>query len=73
VQVEKVREAIENALERRAEREAKRITVEVTAAGTVKLTGHVRSWGEKRATLAAARYAPGVQAVEDHLQISPWS
>jgi osmotically-inducible protein OsmY len=72
VQTEKVREAIENALERRAEREAKRIKVEVTHAGTVSLTGQVRSWAEKRATLAAARFAPGVRSVEDHLDINPW-
>jgi osmotically-inducible protein OsmY len=72
VQPERVREAIEDALERRAEREAKRIRVEVTPAGTVTLTGQVRSWAEKRATLAAARFAPGVRSVEDHLEINPW-
>ena len=72
VQSERVREAIENALERRAEREAKRIRVEVTGTGTVTLTGQVRSWAEKRATLAAARFAPGVRSVEDHLEINPW-
>jgi osmotically-inducible protein OsmY len=69
---ERVREAIEDALERRAEREAKRIRVEVTPTGTVTLTGEVRSWAEKRATLAAARFAPGVRSVEDHLEINPW-
>jgi osmotically-inducible protein OsmY len=69
---ERVREAIENALERRAEHEAKRIKVEVTSTGTVTLTGQVRSWAEKRATLGAARFAPGVRSVEDHLQIDPW-
>jgi osmotically-inducible protein OsmY len=73
VEPEKVRLAIENALERRAEREAKRIQVEVTGAGTVKLVGRVRSWDEKRATLAAARFTRGVRAVEDALQIEPWS
>jgi osmotically-inducible protein OsmY len=72
VQSERVREAIENALERRAEREARRIRVEVTGTGTVTLTGQVRSWAEKRATLAAARFAPGVRSVEDHLEINPW-
>jgi osmotically-inducible protein OsmY len=69
---ERVREAIENALERRAEHEAKRIKVEVTSTGTVTLTGQVRSWAEKRATLAAARFAPGVRSVEDRLEINPW-
>jgi osmotically-inducible protein OsmY len=72
VETERVREAIEDALERRAEREAKRIKVEVTAAGTVTLSGQVRSWAEKRATLAAARFAPGVRSVEDRLEIYPW-
>ena len=72
VEPARVREAIEDALERRAEREAKRIRVEVTATGTVTLTGAVRSWAEKRATLAAARFSPGVQSVEDHLEIDPW-
>jgi len=72
VEPERVREAIEHALERRAEREAKRIEVEVIGAGTVTLTGQVRSWAEKRATLAAARFAPGVRSVVDHLEISPW-
>jgi osmotically-inducible protein OsmY len=69
---ETVREAIEDALERRAEREARGIQVEVTGTGTVTLTGQVRSCAEKRATLAAARFAPGVRSVEDHLEINPW-
>ncbi len=69
---ERIREAIEDALERRAEREAKRIRVEVKPTGTVTLSGQVRSWAEKRATLAAARFAPGVRSVEDHLEINPW-
>jgi osmotically-inducible protein OsmY len=72
VLAERVREAIEDALERRAEREAKRIRVDVTPGGTVTLTGDVRSWAEKRATLAAARFAPGVRSVQDHLEIKPW-
>jgi osmotically-inducible protein OsmY len=72
VQADRVRAAIEEALARRAEREAKHIQVEVTGAGTVTLTGQVRSWAEKRATLAAARFAPGVRSVEDHLEINPW-
>ena len=69
---ETVREAIEQALERRAEREAKRIQVNVTPSGTGTLTGQVRSWAEKRATLAAARFAPGVRSVKDRLEIDPW-
>jgi osmotically-inducible protein OsmY len=70
---ERVREAIEDALERRAEREAQRIAVQVTPTGVVTLTGRVRSWGEKRAALAAARFAPGVRSVEDRLEIHPES
>ena len=69
---ERVREAIEDALERRAEREAKRIRVQVMPSGTVTLTGQVRSWADKRATLAAARFTQGVREVEDHLEIDPW-
>jgi osmotically-inducible protein OsmY len=72
VEPERVREAIEDALERRAEREARGIRIEVTGTGTVTLTGQVRSWAEKRATLAAARFAPGVRSVEDRLEINPW-
>ncbi len=72
VRPERVRVAIEDALERRADREAKRIRIEVTEAGTVRLTGTVRSWAEKRAALAAARFTPGVRTVDDHIEINPW-
>jgi osmotically-inducible protein OsmY len=47
------------------------VRVEVTPAGTVKLSGQVRTWADKRATLAAARFTPGVRAVEDRLDINP--
>jgi osmotically-inducible protein OsmY len=66
----KVREEIEEALERRAEREAKRIQVSVHD-GMVTLSGTVRTWPEKRAVIGAARFTPGVYAVEDHLRIDP--
>jgi osmotically-inducible protein OsmY len=66
-----VRKAIEEALERRAEREARRIHVEIEN-GRVTLTGHVRSWVEKQAVVGAARYTPGVLAVEDNLQVDPY-
>lgn len=62
-----VQKAIEQALERRAEREARRIRVDVRA-GTVTLTGAVHSWAERKSVLAAARFTPGVLAVEDHLR-----
>ncbi|MBI3974092.1 MAG: BON domain-containing protein [Chloroflexi bacterium] len=63
-----VRQAIEAALERRAEREAKRIVVSVKD-GTVTLSGPVHSWMEKQAVLGAARFAPGVRQIDDHLRI----
>jgi osmotically-inducible protein OsmY len=61
-----IRKAIQGALDRRAEREARNITVDIQD-GTVILTGPVRSWAERRAVVGAARFTPGVQAVEDHL------
>jgi osmotically-inducible protein OsmY len=61
-----VRSAIEAALERRAQRKAQRIRVDVNG-GRVALAGRVRSWDEKQAVLGAARYIPGVEAVEDGL------
>jgi osmotically-inducible protein OsmY len=65
-----VRKAIEQALERRAEREARQIHVDVRD-GTVTLTGPVHSWAERKSVLAAARFTPGVGAVEDHLRTEP--
>ena len=65
-----VRKAIEQALERRAERDAKQIGVDVRS-GTVTLTGPVHSWAERKSVLAAARFTPGVRAVEDHLRTEP--
>jgi len=64
---EDVRRSIEEALERRAEREARRIRVDVKD-GTVTLTGAVHSWAERKSVVAAARFTPGVQVVEDHLR-----
>jgi osmotically-inducible protein OsmY len=65
-----VRKAIEEALERRAEREARNIGVDVRD-GTVTLTGPVHSWAERQSVLAAARFTPGVRAVEDRLRTEP--
>lgn len=61
-----IRKAIQGALDRRAEREARNISVDIQD-GTVILTGPVRSWAERRAIVGAARFTPGVRAVEDHL------
>jgi osmotically-inducible protein OsmY len=68
--MEDVRRSIEQALERRAEREARGIRVDVRD-GTVTLTGSVHSWAERKSVLAAARFTPGVQTVEDHLRTEP--
>jgi osmotically-inducible protein OsmY len=65
-----VRRAIEQTLERRAEREAKRIHVEVRE-GTVTLTGSVHSWAERDSVVAAARFTPGVRAVQDNMLTEP--
>jgi osmotically-inducible protein OsmY len=70
IKAEKVREAIEEALERRAEREARHIKVEVHD-GTVKLSGPIRSWAEKRAILGTVSHAPGVRAVDENLYVDP--
>ena len=64
---EDVRRAIEQALERRAEREARRIRVDVKD-GVVTLMGAVHSWAERKSVVAAARFTPGVQMVEDPLR-----
>ncbi len=67
----RLRHSIEQALARRAEREAEKIRVRVED-GTVVLEGRVRTWPEKKAVLGAVGHAPGVQAVRDHLSVSPW-
>lgn len=68
---ERIRAAIEEALERRAEREARRIDVAVDPDGEVTLTGSVRSWAEREAVVASARYLRGVRGVKDRLRIDP--
>lgn len=70
VEATEVRLAVEQALERRAERTAERIGIAVED-GTVTLTGTVHSWLQRRAVLGAVGHAPGVQAVDDRLQIDP--
>jgi osmotically-inducible protein OsmY len=68
---ERIRTAIEEALERRAEREARRIEITVSQDGDVTLAGRVRSWAEREAVVAAARYLRGVRAVTDRLRLDP--
>jgi len=70
LEAEDVRQMIEQALDRRAEKEAERIKVEV-ADGSVKLSGRVWSWAEKRAIIGAVSHAPGVISVDDKLFVDP--
>jgi osmotically-inducible protein OsmY len=65
-----VRRSIEQALERQAEREARRLRIDVEG-GLVKLTGKVHSWSERTAVESAARFAPGVQRVENLIRGDP--
>ncbi len=67
-----VQHLIQEALERRADHEAGRIEVTIRN-GTVTLNGKVRNYGEKRAIIGAVSHAPGVNAVTDHLRISPFA
>lgn len=67
---ENIRQSIEEALQRRATREAYNISITLKD-GIVHLQGKVHNWNEKQAVLDAASHAPGVQKVEDHLEINP--
>jgi osmotically-inducible protein OsmY len=66
--VQDIRAKIETALKRSAELDALRIHVEASN-GTVRLTGHVRSWAERNDAEQAAWSAPGVSKVEDRLLV----
>jgi osmotically-inducible protein OsmY len=68
VDADAIRGAIEGALERRAEHETKGIQVRVEG-GTVTLTGNVSCWAEEQAVLQAASHAPGVQHINNDLDI----
>lgn len=68
VNAQAIQEEIEGVLERRAERMANKINV-VVSNGKVTVTGPVHSWEERHAITAAARYTPGVTAVEDRLRL----
>lgn len=70
VAAEAIQAEIERALERRAARAARWIQV-VVRDGRVTLTGRVRSWDERWAVIGAASHAPGVQAVDDELWVTP--
>jgi osmotically-inducible protein OsmY len=68
--VAEVDDAIASALQRNARLDAAEIEVETTD-GTVTLLGTVGSWEERDAAIEAARAAPGVEAVHDHLWVVP--
>jgi osmotically-inducible protein OsmY len=72
VRPDDVQREIEAALERRAATTAKRINV-VTSGGRVILSGEVQTWADKKAILDAARTTPGVQSVEERIQVDPGS
>jgi osmotically-inducible protein OsmY len=72
VDIQPIREAIEEALERRAEREARELRIEVHG-GKVILSGRVHSWRERRAVVGAAAHAPGMREIEDRLLVDPQS
>jgi osmotically-inducible protein OsmY len=64
-----VQQRIKAALHRAAELDAGRIAVEITA-NTATLTGTVRSYAELKDAERAARNAPGITEVENHIAIS---
>lgn len=64
-----IRQRVMDALKRHAEIEAARINVDVDSAGSVKLSGLVDDWEERRAVERAVWSAPGVHSIEDNLRI----
>lgn len=71
IDLDELRDEIEEALETRADREADRLRIEVNN-GAVELWGRVHSWQEKRAVLGSIGHLPGVLAVKEHLRIDPY-
>lgn len=63
-----LKQRITDALQRGARLDAERITVEIKG-NTATLTGTVRSYAEYRDAERAARNAPGVTSVQNHLTI----
>jgi osmotically-inducible protein OsmY len=67
---DQVKQQIEEALIRSARLDASGITVEISD-GRAVLRGTVRSWAEKDEAENAAWNIPGIQQVEDRLQVAP--
>ena len=65
-----IRQRVMAALKRHAEIEAARINVDVDSAGSVKLSGLVDDWEERRAVERAVWSAPGVHSIEDNIRIN---
>lgn len=68
--VEEVKRRIKETLQRGAELDADRITAEVQGHKVI-LRGTVRSYAELRGAERAARNAPGITEVENHLTVDP--
>lgn len=68
--LENMAQAVEQALGRLCECQDHRVQVEVRD-GVVTLSGQVRSWSAKAAILAEIDRAPGIEEVEEHLQVVP--
>lgn len=65
-----IRQRVMDALKRHAEIEAARINVDVDPVGSVKLSGLVDDWEERRAIERAVWSAPGVHSIEDNIRIN---
>jgi osmotically-inducible protein OsmY len=65
-----VRGAIEEALKRDAKIEAEELSI-TSSNGAVTIEGVVGSWSEHDDAIAAARAAPGVKHVHDHIEVHP--
>ncbi len=70
VSTQQIKEKIEDAWKRSIDLDVRRMSV-VANNGSVALYGHVHSWSEREQAERAAWQAPGVQAVTNHLIVSP--